>query len=123
MKILLDENFPLRLLGVLREVGIAADHVITLGWRGNPDSFIRQHLVDPAVVFLTHDEDYLFGPSVVSTVVVSRVRQSRPLVERVAVWQAAVQDLCASPRAETLFELTDDGRLLPWREIGSARVR
>jgi hypothetical protein len=70
VKILLDENFPLRLLGVL-----------------------------------------------------SRVRQSRPLVERVTVWQAAVQDLSANPRAETLFGLTDDGRLLPWREIGSARVR
>ena len=123
MKVLLDENFPLRLLGVLREVGIASDHVITLGWRGKPDSFIRQHLVDSAVVFLTHDEDYLFGPSVASTVVVSRVRQSRPLIERVAVWQAAVQDRCANPWAETLFELTDDGRLLPWREIGSARVR
>jgi hypothetical protein len=123
VRVLLDENFPLKLLRVLREDGIDADHVITLGWRGAPDSYVRQHLADPELLFLTHDEDYLFGPSVTATTVVSRVRQSRRLDERVALWLAAIRDLFATPRPDTLFELADDGRLLPWRDVGSSRRR
>jgi hypothetical protein len=121
VRVLLDENFPLKLLRVLREDGIDADHVITLGWRGAPDSYVRQHLADPELLFLTHDEDYLFGPSVAATTVVSRVRQSRRLDERVAVWLAAIRDLFGTPRTDTLFELADDGRLLPWRHVSSRR--
>ena len=44
MKVLLDENFRLRLLHVLRSSGIEADHFITLGWRGLPDSAIRDRV-------------------------------------------------------------------------------
>lgn len=36
MKVLLDENFPLGLLRRLHADGFAAEHIITLGWRGAP---------------------------------------------------------------------------------------
>jgi predicted nuclease of predicted toxin-antitoxin system len=62
VRVLLDENFPLKLLRVLREDGIDADHVITLDRRGAPDSYVRQHLGDPELLFLTHGEDHLFRP-------------------------------------------------------------
>jgi hypothetical protein len=53
VNVLLDENFPLGLLRALREDGIPAEHIITLGWRGAPDSRIREGL-HKDVLFLTH---------------------------------------------------------------------
>ena len=41
MKVLLDENFPLPLLGALRGKDIDAEHIITLGLRGATDKIIR----------------------------------------------------------------------------------
>lgn len=116
MKVLLDENFPLGLLRRLQADGLVADHIITLGWRGASDRQIREHLQDSALLFLTQDEDFLFGESVPAIVVISRVRQARPLKERIDVWREAVRDLLQASRAERLFELTDDGVLLPWRD-------
>jgi predicted nuclease of predicted toxin-antitoxin system len=46
VKVLLDENFPLGLLRRLRANGFAAEHIITLGWRGAPDARIRERLLD-----------------------------------------------------------------------------
>jgi hypothetical protein len=63
------------------------------------------------------DDDFLLGEAVAAVVVVSRVRQPRLLNERIEIWRAAVRQLVQ--QAETgarLFELTDDGVLLPWRE-------
>lgn len=37
-----DENFPLGLLRRLHADGLAAEHIITLGWRGAPDGRIRE---------------------------------------------------------------------------------
>jgi hypothetical protein len=57
--------------------GFAAEHIITLGWRGAPDTRIRERLQDEQVLFLTQDDDFLFGTGVSAIVVVSRVK-SRP---------------------------------------------
>ena len=53
------------------------------------------------------------GPSEFAIVVVSRVRQSRPIADRIAIWHQAVRDLSAAPQTERLFELSDDGALIP----------
>jgi Domain of unknown function (DUF5615) len=115
VKVLLDENFPLGLLRRLHADGFAAEHIITLGWRGAPDTRIRERLQDEHVLFLTQDDDFLFGPAVSAVVVVSRVRQSRLLGDRIEIWRSAVGDLVNVSRQERLFELTDDGMLAPWR--------
>jgi predicted nuclease of predicted toxin-antitoxin system len=88
--ILLDENFPLGLVRRLRADGLVAEHIITLGWRGASDARIRirERLQDRELVFLTHDEDFLFGQSVPAVVVISRVRQARPLMERIEIRRA-----------------------------------
>lgn len=119
MKVLLDENFPLGLVRVLEAHGLHVEHIITLGWRGASDTRIRTRLSSPEVLFLTQDEDFLFGESVASIVVVSRVRQARRLTERVEVWRRAVAELLRTPQAQRLFELTDEGVLMPWRGAAS----
>ena len=95
------------------------EHLITLGWRGASDSRIRTRPSSPEVLFLTQDEDFLFGESVASIVVVSRVRQARRLTERIDVWRRAVAELLRTPQAQRLFELTDEGVLMPWRDADS----
>ncbi len=89
MRFLLDENFPLGLLRALQADGLTADHIITLGLRGASDSRIR---------------------------VVSRVRQSRVLKERIEVWRKAARALVQTSQAERRFELTDAAELLPWQD-------
>ena len=119
MKVLLDENFPLGLVRVLAADGLHVEHIITLGWRGASDTRIRTRLSSSDVLFLTQDEDFLFGESVASIVVVSRVRQARRLTERIEVWRRAVGELLSTPQSLRLFELTDKGVLLPWRDAAS----
>lgn len=116
MKILLDENFPLALYRSLKADGEDVEHIITLGLRGTSDQHIRERLFEKDVLFLTHDEDFLFDRPTDAMVVLSRVRQSRRLVERVDVWRRAVLDLIRNPRPERRFELTDDCHLLAWEE-------
>jgi hypothetical protein len=53
VRVLLDENFPLGLLRRLHLDGFAAEHIITLGWRGAPDARIRERLQDEQSLFLT----------------------------------------------------------------------
>jgi hypothetical protein len=114
LKVLLDENFPLALLRSLLTDGQQAEHIITMGWRGASDKRIHERLLDPNVLFMTQDEDFLLGKPTVARVVISRVKQSRRLDERVQIWRQAIHDILAAPRPESLFELMDDGRLLPW---------
>jgi len=116
LKILLDENFPLALYRSLNADGEDVEHIITLGLRGTSDRHIRERLFEKDVLFLTHDEDVLFDRPTEAMVVLSRVRQSRRLVERVDVWRRAVLDLIRNPRPERRFELMDDGYLLAWEE-------
>ncbi|MEP7309520.1 MAG: DUF5615 family PIN-like protein [Acidobacteriota bacterium] len=116
MKILLDENFPLALYRRLSADGEDVEHIITLGLRGAPDQRIRERLFDRGVLFLTQDEDFLFDKPTEAIVMQSRVRQSRPLAERVEVWRRAVLELTGNPRPERRFELMDDGYLLAWEQ-------
>jgi hypothetical protein len=116
LKILLDENFPLALYRSLKADGQNVEHIITLGLRGTSDQHIRERLLDKDVLFLTHDEDFLFDQPSEAVVVVSRVRQTRRLVERLDIWRAAVLDLTRNPRPERRFELMDDGYLLEWEQ-------
>jgi hypothetical protein len=114
VKVLLDENFPLSLLHALRAKAIEADHIITLGCRGISDSRIQARLREESLLFLTQDADFLAPvPQCTAVIVVSRVRQSRPIADRVAVWCTAVRDLIHTPRPERVFELSDEGRLIP----------
>jgi predicted nuclease of predicted toxin-antitoxin system len=117
VKVLLDENFPLHLLSVLRSSGVEADHIITLDWRGVPDSVIRERVTGQDVLFVTQDVEFLTAVvEPFALVLVSRVRQSRSIGERVSIWEQAVQQLLSGSGEERLFELGDDGQLFPWRE-------
>ena len=91
MKVLLDENFPLPLLEALLGASIDAEHMITLGLRGTADKIIRARLDAEAVLFLTQDKEFLMAPMpAAGWVIVSRVKQSRTVPDRVAVWLRAV---------------------------------
>jgi hypothetical protein len=46
--------------------------------------------------------------------VLSRVRQARPLRDRIEIWRSAVEDVITNPPREPRFELMDDGGLIPW---------
>jgi hypothetical protein len=116
VRVFLDENFPLALVGRLKQDGHVAEHVITIGWRGASDDRIRERLADTDVIFLTQDEDFLFSKEVGAVIVLSRVRQARPLNERVEIWRAAVRQLIEVPPRERRFELMDNGALIPWIE-------
>jgi hypothetical protein len=71
-------------------------------------------------VILTQDLEVLSQTPVHSIIVVSRVRQSRPLAERVSVWVEGIRALLGRETDDRLFELHDDGRLIPWRPITGA---
>lgn len=116
MKILLDENFPLALHRTLLADGERAEHIITLGWRGASDKRIGERLLDSDLLFLTQDEDFLLSKPVAAVIVLSRVRQARPLRERVAIWRQAIRQLIQNRPPERRFELMDDGYLLPWAQ-------
>jgi hypothetical protein len=114
VRILLDENFPLGLVRALQADVLDVDHIITLGIRGASDAHIRERLSDAQLIFLTQDDDFLSGEPVAALIVVSRVRQSRKLADRIQVWRVAVQSLLKIETTTRLFELTDDGALAPW---------
>jgi hypothetical protein len=48
--------------------------------------------------------------------VLSRVKQARPIRERIEIWRSMVEDLNADPPTERRFELMDNGELIPWKE-------
>jgi hypothetical protein len=116
VRILLDENFPLGLERHLKNDGYEVEHVITIGWRGASDDRIRQRLVDPEILFLTHDQEFLFSSGPAAIIVVSHVRQARPVRERIEVWRSAVEALISNQPVERRFDLFDDGVLIPWEE-------
>ncbi len=70
-------------------------------------------------MFLTQDDDFLFGTPVNATIVVSRVRQSRGLADRIEVWRNAIASLSGTAQTTRVFELTDEGGLGPW--LGTRR--
>ena len=115
MRILLDENFPLTVMGRLRALGFQAEHLIALGERGTPDSAIRERLETEAdLVFVTQDtefEEWDFPCR--GIVVVSHVRQALPIAERIEIWMRALATLAEQPVAIRLFELWEPGVLAP----------
>jgi hypothetical protein len=115
VKVFLDENLPLTLVHRLRDDGHAADHVITIGWRGASDARLAERLVEADLLFLTQDEDFLFARDLAAVIVLSRVKQARPLVERIGIWRDAVRRLSETADGRR-FELLDDGTLIPWEE-------
>jgi predicted nuclease of predicted toxin-antitoxin system len=106
VKILLDENFPLRLLKALRDEGMEVEHIITLGWRGASDSRIREKVEQEPLLFLSQDQEFLDQTLRAGVIVVSKVRQSRPVSDRIELWVTAVRELMTTPRKERLFELS-----------------
>ena len=120
MKVLLDENFPLPLLEVLQADGLEAEHIITLGLRGISDSLIRARLGREPLLFVSQDTEFLTGPvPTAAWVLVSRVRQSRPLPERLDIWRRAVGELVEAPPTDRIIELTDQGALLTGKDSHS----
>lgn len=110
-------ELPLGLVRALQADGLDVDHIITLGIRGASDARIRERLSHATLIFLTQDEDFLSGEPVAALIVVSRVRQSRRIADRIQVWRKAVQALLTMEKTTRLFELTDDGALLPWSVV------
>ncbi len=117
MKILLDENFPLGLVRRLQGQGREVKHIILLGLRGVSDSVIIERLNSEDLLFLTHDQEFLDRVVVRSPVIVSRVTQSLPIAVRVEIWAGAIREYFARPWQEGLFEVFDNGKLVPWKKV------
>lgn len=115
MKILLDENFPLPLYHRFRAAGYDAEHVIVLGLRGVKDSEIRKRLVREELIFLTQDTEFEDVPADCrGQVIISRVRQNLAIQRRVDMWFEALQEFMTRRRPEKLFDLLENGQIVPW---------
>ena len=122
MKFLLDENFPLPLNRRLREQGHDAEHLIELGKRGIPDSEIRRRLESEELVFLTHDAEFEDIPAdLPSQVIISRLPQRLPTVERVEIWLKALNSFVERKPPERLFDLLPGGEIVAWQIIDLVR--
>ena len=118
MRLLFDENFPLALYHRLRRQGLDVEHIVASGQRGLPDSAIIGRLrQEPDLVFLTQDLDFWSVEGLAGRVIVSRVRQSRRIDERVELWAAALDRFLAAPPPERYFDLLDDGTLETFQEF------
>ena len=120
MKILLDENFPLDLVEMLREDGHQVEHIILLGLRGTPDSLIIARLDSEKLLFLTNDQEFLDLPVTRSVVIISKVTQSLPLGVRLNTWREAIREYLSRDWRERLFEIFDDGKLHPCKDFPSS---
>jgi predicted nuclease of predicted toxin-antitoxin system len=121
VRVLLDENFPLPLYHHLRSAGVDVEHVIMLGQRGVSDDKIRQRLLSEELLFLTNDAEFAeLSAGSRAIVLISRVRQSRPIRERVTLWFSTVQGILDSHPGHRVLELLDSGDLIPWaiRPVG-----
>ncbi len=116
MRVLLDENFPIQLYRRLQQAGYEAEHIITLGLRGQSDDEIRLRLAnEPDLVFLTQDTEFAELPAdTVATVMISRVPQAIPIARRVELWLHAIDDFLRDPVPGQLFEVLPDGRVVGW---------
>ena len=120
MKILLDENFPLPLYHRLRATGYDAEHIIVLGLRGVKDSELRKRLGGEEIILLTQDTEFEdVAVDCRGQVIISRVRQNLPIQRRVDIWFKALQEFMTRRRLEKLFDLLENGQIVPWevREI------
>lgn len=115
MKALLDENIPVGLASRLSALGWEVDHPVLSNRRGLPDAaFFERIHSEEDLIFLTHDSDFdSVAASAAGQVVISHVNQSRPLSERIDIWAAALEALRRESLPERLFDLLDDGTLVP----------
>jgi predicted nuclease of predicted toxin-antitoxin system len=79
LRLLLDENFPLRLRHLLVERGIDCDHVITLGLRGATDHDLLALVSGQELILLTQDGDFEGMSPNAGQVVISRLWQGLPI--------------------------------------------
>jgi len=113
VRVLLDENIPLRLYRRLRDQDREAEH-LALEQRGTPDAEIVQRLTDDNdLVLVTQDRDFehvrlLRG----GKVVISRLSQSMPIDERVDLWLAALESFLDAPPTGALFEIAESGEVV-----------
>jgi hypothetical protein len=115
VKILLDENFPLQLYRRLRLSGYDAEHIITLGQRGIPDSAFRDRISKESIVFLTQDSEFEKMPGGhQGLILISRVKQSLPIQERTEIWFTAVERFMTERPPGKLFELLENGEVVAW---------
>ena len=115
MKILLDENFPLPLFHRLRATGYDVEHIIALGLRGTKDSELRKRLMREEIILLTQDTEFEdIALDCRGQVIISRVRQSLPIQQRVNIWFNALQEFMTHQRPEKLFDLLESGQIVPW---------
>lgn len=115
MKILLDENFPLQLYRRLSLSGFEVEHIIVLGQRGLPDSYIRERIQEEDLVFLTQDAEFEKIPgNPRGAILISRIRQSLPIQKRTEIWFAAIKRFMSQKPAGTLFALLETGEVVAW---------
>lgn len=82
------------------------------------DSVIRKRLVDEVLVFLTNDTEVLEQPTPgASRVIVSRVHQSLPIAEWVAIWVRALRSFMETSPAGAIFELLETGEIVAWHDL------
>jgi hypothetical protein len=73
------------------------------------------------LLFLTHDQEFLQLEPTRSSVIISRVSQNLPLSSRIEAWLTGVREYFAHDRRERVFEMFDNGRLMPSQALGSDR--
>jgi len=115
VRFLLDENFPLQLYDRLRKGGAQVEHIL-LTSQGVPDSTIRKCLaIEPELVFLTNDTEFLdLDFECLGAVIVSRVRQSLPIRDRIEIWLRGLEAFVAGRSPGILFELIEPGDIVAW---------
>lgn len=118
MKILLDENFPLKVYYQLEAKGFEVEHIILLSQRGIPDTNIRQRLKVEELLFLTHDSEFVTHPSKYKAVILlSRVAQNKPISERTQLITKAIEQFISQLQevssVEKLFEINTEGEVRP----------
>ena len=124
MRVLLDENFPIQLYRRLQQAGYEAEHIMTLGLRGQSDDEIRLRLAnEPDLVFLTQDTEFAERPAdTVATVMISRVPRPSRSPGASSCGLHVIDDFLRHPVPGQLFEVLPDGRVVGW-EFGTRRSR
>lgn len=91
------------------------EHVIVLGQRGIQDSELRKRVEAEEIVFLTQDSEFEDMPvGYRGAIIISRVRQSLPIQQRVQMWFNSIQDFMTRRPTGKLFDLYETGEVVPW---------
>ena len=115
MKVLLVENFPLPLYHRLKTAGFDVEHIIVLGQRGIKDSQLRKRLEEETIVFLTQDTEFEDVAANRGKVYNFSYPAAPWIWQRVEIWFAALTEFVSRAYVENLFDLIEDGRIIPWK--------